>query len=64
VVPLPGATTITTIENLLIDVAALSLKYTNKALSARLFLIPGKEAGEWVSFDNPYLTSCKVMSIE
>lgn len=64
VVPLPGETTITTIENLLIDVAALSLKYTDKALSARLFLIPGKKAGEMVSFENPNLTSCRVMKIE
>lgn len=64
VVPLPGETSITTIENILIDVAALSLKYTNKALSARLFLIPGKQAGEWVEFDNPYLTRCKIMSLE
>ncbi len=64
VVPLPGETSITTIENLLIDVASLSLKYTDKALSARLFLIPGKKAGDWVSFENPSLTSCRVMKIE
>jgi len=64
VVPLPGETSITTIENILIDVAALSLKYTDKALSARLFLIPGKKAGDWVEFDNPYLTRCKIMSVE
>lgn len=64
VVPLPGETSITTLENLLIDVAALSLKYTNKALSARLFLIPSKKAGEWVSFENPNLTACRVMKIE
>ena len=64
VVPLPGETSITTIENLLIDVAALSLKYTDKALSARLFLIPGKKAGEMVSFENPNLTPCRVMKME
>ncbi len=64
VVPLPGETTITTLENLLIDVAALSLKYTDKALSARLFLIPGKKAGDMVTFENPNLTPCKVMSIQ
>ncbi len=64
VVPLPGETSITTIENLLIDVASLSLKYTDKALSARLFLIPGKQAGEMVSFENPNLTSCRVMEIK
>lgn len=64
VVPLPGETSITTIENILIDVAALSLKYTDKALSARLFLIPGKKAGDMVSFENPNLTPCRVMKIE
>ncbi|MEQ8303527.1 MAG: DUF711 family protein [Cyclobacteriaceae bacterium] len=64
VVPLPGETSITTLENLLIDVAALSLKYTDKALSARLFLIPGKKAGDMVTFENPNLTPCKVMEIK
>lgn len=63
VIPLPGETSITTIENLLIDVAAFSLKYTDKALSARLFLIPGKKAGDLVSFENPNLTACRVMEI-
>ena len=64
VVPLPGETTVATLENLLRDVAALSLKYTHKPLSARLFLIPGKKAGDWVSFNNPNLTACKVMPVE
>ncbi|HEX6225555.1 MAG TPA: DUF711 family protein [Chryseolinea sp.] len=61
VVPLPGNTAKQVIENILIDVAALSLKYTSKALSVRLFLIPGKQAGEVVKFENPYLTSSVVM---
>ena len=64
VVPLPGETSVATLENLLTDVAALSLKYTAKPLSARLFLIPGKKAGEWVSFTNPSLTACRVMKVE
>lgn len=50
--------------SILIDVASLSLKYTDKALSARLFLIPGKKAGEFVSFENFNLTACRVMKIE
>jgi uncharacterized protein (UPF0210 family) len=61
VVPLPGDTPENVLENILTDVAALSLKYTSKALSARLFLIPGKKAGDTVVFQNPYLTSCVVM---
>ena len=43
------------------DVAALSLKYTAKALSVRLFLIPGKEAGDIVTFENPNLIPSVVM---
>ncbi len=63
VVPLPGQTPTEVIEGLLEDVAALSLKYTSKPLSVRLFLIPGKETGDLVSFKNPYLTPVKVMKI-
>jgi len=61
VVPIPGNTAKQVIENILTDVAALSLKYTSKALSVRLFLIPGKKAGDIVKFENPYLTSSIVM---
>jgi uncharacterized protein (UPF0210 family) len=61
VVPLAGSTSTQVIENILTDVAALSLKYTSKALSARLFLLPGKKTGEIVTFKNPYLTPTVVM---
>ena len=64
VVPIPGNTPLEVIERIYFDVAALSLKYTNKALSARLFLIPGKQAGDVVKFSNPHLTSSSVMKIE
>ena len=63
VIPIPGNTTVETIARLYNDVASLSLKYTNKALSARLFLIPGKLAGDVVDFDNPFLTTATVMRI-
>ncbi|MCW3116104.1 MAG: hypothetical protein JWM28_186 [Chitinophagaceae bacterium] len=62
VVPIPGNTAKQVIENILTDVAALSLKYTSKALSVRLFLIPGKKAGDIVKFENPNLTSSVVMN--
>ncbi len=61
VVPLPGDTPKQVLENILIDVAALSLKYSFKALSARLFLIPGKKEGDIVKFENPYLTPSIIM---
>ena len=64
VVPIPGNTSLQTLERVYGDVAALSLKYTDKALSARLFLIPHKVAGDRVEFDNPFLTAATVMKIE
>ena len=64
VVPLPGNTPATKIENMLTDIAALSLKYTAKALSGRLFLIPGRSAGDTIEFKNPHLTKSTVMKIE
>ncbi|NIR49921.1 DUF711 family protein, partial [candidate division KSB1 bacterium] len=64
VIPLPGDTPKSLLAELLEDLAALSVKLSNKPLSARLFLIPGKNVGEMATFDNPYLTDCTVMSIE
>ena len=64
VVPLPGDTPAENIENILTDIAALSLKYTAKALSGRLFLIPGRAAGDSIQFKNPHLTASTVMKIE
>jgi uncharacterized protein (UPF0210 family) len=63
VVPIAGDVSQEVIEGILTDVAALSLKYTAKALSARLFPLPGKKAGDRVSFQNPNLTSTTVMEI-
>ena len=63
VVPIAGDVSQEVIEGILTDVAALSLKYTAKALSARLFPIPGKKAGDRVSFQNPNLTATTVMEI-
>jgi uncharacterized protein (UPF0210 family) len=63
VVPVPGDTSIGSLELVIGDVAALSAKY-RKPLSARLFPIPGKKAGDAVTFDNPFLTDSVVMSID
>jgi uncharacterized protein len=63
VVPLAGDTPAHQLAALIRDVAALSTKL-HKPLSARLFLIPGKKAGEQAEFDNPFLTSSVVMKLD
>ena len=63
VVPIPGDSSTESLEWVIGDVAALSAKY-QKPLSARLFPIPGKNAGDAVSFDNPFLTDSVVMRID
>src|SRR6267143_4643362 len=63
VVPLAGDTPANELAALIRDVAALSTKL-HKPLSARLFLVPGKKAGEHVKFDNPFLTSSVVMKLD
>ena len=63
VVPLAGDTPANELAALIRDVAALSTKL-HKPLSARLFLIPGKKAGEQAEFDNPFLTSSVVMKLD
>ena len=63
VVPLAGDTTANELAALIRDVAALSTKL-HKPLSARLFPLPGKKAGERAEFSNPYLTSSVVMRLD
>ena len=57
--PLPGDIAPEEIAHLLLDVAALALRL-NKPLSARLFPVPGKRAGERTEFTSPYLTNTVV----
>ncbi|MFQ5708630.1 MAG: DUF711 family protein [bacterium] len=63
VIPLPGDVSLRKLKVLILDTAALSVKH-HKPLSARLFPIPGKKVGDLVEFDNPFLTSSRVMGIE
>jgi uncharacterized protein (UPF0210 family) len=63
VVPLAGDTSVDQLAALIRDVGALSTKL-HKPLSARLFLIPGKKAGDHAEFSNPFLTSSVVMKLE
>jgi uncharacterized protein (UPF0210 family) len=58
-VPLEGDISAETIANLLLDVATLALRL-NKPLSARLFPVPGKHAGDHTAFTSPYLTNTLV----
>ncbi len=62
-VPIPGDITIEQITALLIDMATLAIKL-NKPLSARLFPIPNKKAGEMTTFNSPYLVDCKIFTID
>ena len=59
VVPIPGDTPIETLTNILLDVAAQSVKL-KKPLSARLYLIPGAKAGDPVHTGDPMLTDAVV----
>lgn len=61
-VPIPGDSPPERIEHLLLDVASLSLRLS-KPLSARLFPVPGKAAGEMTTFESPYLTNSPVMAL-
>jgi uncharacterized protein (UPF0210 family) len=58
-IPLPGDSSAESIGHLLLDVATLALRL-RKPLSARLFPVPGKQAGERTSFTSPYLTNTLV----
>jgi len=64
VVPLPGDSSAESLAALITDVAALSTKLNRKPLSARLFPIPGKKAGDIAKFVNPSLTDSIVMGID
>jgi uncharacterized protein len=63
VVPIPGDTSAQSIAGLLRDVAALSARL-RKPLSARLFVVPGKKAGEIARFDDPVLTDSIILKID
>jgi len=62
VVPLAGSVSAVELERVIGDVAALAHRY-RKPLSARLFPVPGKEVGDIVTFDDPYLTDGVVMPL-
>lgn len=59
VVPIPGDTPIETMTNIVLDVAAQSARL-KKALSVRLYLVPGAKPGDPVHFDDPLLNDSVV----
>ena len=63
VVPIAGDSSAESMASVIGDVAALSNKY-QKPLSARLLPVPGKSAGDAVSFNNPFLTDSVVMPLD
>ncbi len=60
-VPLPGEVPRATLAGIIADVGTLAVRL-RKPLSARLYLVPGRTAGEIAEFDNPYLTPAMVMN--
>lgn len=61
-IPLAGDTPVESLARIIRDTAALAAKW-HKALSVRAMLVPGKHAGELVSFDDPLLTACRVLPV-
>jgi uncharacterized protein len=59
VVPVPGDTSIDTLTNIILDVAAQSVKL-KKPLSVRLYLAPGTKAGDAMHVNDPLLTDSVV----
>jgi uncharacterized protein (UPF0210 family) len=61
-IPLPGDTQPEALTALILDLGALAMRH-DKPLTARLMPIPGKQAGEDVSFDFQYFADSAVMSL-
>jgi len=62
-IPLPGDISEEKIYAILLDMATLSIKL-DKPLSARLFPIPNKNAGEIAHFESPYLVDCHILQVK
>jgi uncharacterized protein len=58
-IPLPGDVSSQELENIIADVASLSVKW-HKPLSARLLPAPGKKVGEMTDFTSQYLENIRI----
>ena len=61
-VPLPGDCSEKQLVSLLLDVAGLANRW-GKSLSCRVFPVPGKKAGEWTTFDSPYMVNARILPL-
>jgi uncharacterized protein len=61
-VPLPGDVTEDQLVRIIGDVASLAVKW-KKPLTARLFPVPGKKAGDRTEFDSPYLVNATIQKL-
>jgi uncharacterized protein len=61
-VPIPGDCTENELAYLLLDVAGIAHRW-NKSLSCRVFPVTGKKAGEWTTFDSPYMVNARIMPL-
>lgn len=61
-VALPGDSTPDQLAAILLDLGALALRH-NKPLTARLMPIPGKSAGDPISFDFAYFAGSRVLAL-
>jgi uncharacterized protein (UPF0210 family) len=61
-VPLPGDTSPNELGAIILDTAALALKL-DKPLTARLFPVPGKRAGDEVAWDFAYFSPSRVLPV-
>jgi uncharacterized protein len=61
-IPLPGTVTTEQLTRIIGDVATLSVKW-NKPLTARLFPVAGKAAGQQTDFSDPHLLNAMIQPI-
>lgn len=61
-VPVPGDTSVATLAGVLHDVATLAVRL-NKPLTARLMPLPGKQAGDPVTFDFEFFSPSRVLAL-
>ena len=61
-VPIPGDCSEKELASLLLDVAGMAHRW-KKSLSCRVFPVAGKLAGEWTTFDSPYMVNARILPL-